>query len=106
MSPPRKGPSVQKRIVHQCRDSQGLAVIGWSVFCPGCKEIHHVNTTWTFNGDLDRPTFSPSLLVNGDTRYFNPAVPRCHSFVRDGQIEFLSDCTHEMAGQMIALQPF
>lgn len=28
---------------------------------------------------------------------------RCHSFVRDGKIEFLGDCTHEMAGTTIEL---
>lgn len=27
----------------------------------------------------------------------------CHSFVRDGQIEFLSDCTHALAGKTVSL---
>ncbi|MGC4033677.1 MAG: hypothetical protein QM754_18485 [Tepidisphaeraceae bacterium] len=31
---------------------------------------------------------------------------RCHSFVRDGQIEFLGDCTHELAGKTVPLEPF
>lgn len=30
-----------------------------------------------------------------------PAV--CHSFIRDGQIQFLSDCTHALAGQTVPL---
>lgn len=29
----------------------------------------------------------------------------CHSFVRDGRIEFLGDCTHELAGKSVALEP-
>ncbi len=29
--------------------------------------------------------------------------PLCHSFVRDGRIEFLGDCTHKLAGQTIEL---
>lgn len=32
---------------------------------------------------------------------FPPHV--CHSFVRDGRIEFLSDCTHALAGQTVEL---
>jgi hypothetical protein len=33
----------------------------------------------------------------------NPPSPLCHSFVRDGRIEFLSDCTHSLAGQTVEL---
>lgn len=89
--------------------------------CPGCEDNHQISVgTWTFNGDLDRPTFSPSVLVGGvqwDTDlypYFqsrtdrHPGVPVggrivCHSFVTDGQIRFLGDCTHDLAGQTVDL---
>jgi len=27
----------------------------------------------------------------------------CHSFIRDGQIEFCSDSTHELAGKTVRL---
>ena len=27
----------------------------------------------------------------------------CHSFVTDGKIQFLGDCTHELAGQTVEL---
>jgi hypothetical protein len=102
--------------------------------CPGCKEMHHVRTclpglrgsidgpSWQFNGDYDRPTFSPSVLVRGhaverdDTGRWtgewlrdgagNPISTVCHSFVRDGQIQFLGDCTHPLAGQTVPLQSF
>src|SRR5436309_254590 len=30
----------------------------------------------------------------------------CHSFVRDGLIEFLGDCTHPLAGRTVPLEPF
>lgn len=70
--------------------------------CPGCKLSHSFEVPyWSWNGSFDKPTFEPSLLVNG----FDPAT-RCHSFVRDGQIEFLSDCHHELAGQTVELPPF
>jgi hypothetical protein len=32
-------------------------------------------------------------------------TPRCHSFVVEGQMQFLSDCTHEMAGQIVPIPP-
>ena len=76
--------------------------------CPGCKCHHGVWTTnknnnsaiWQFNGDLEKPTVSPSILV---TTTWKGEKKICHSFVRDGKIEFLSDCTHELAGQTVEL---
>lgn len=68
-------------------------------YCPACKELHTVNPKgWNFNGDYDKPTFSPSILVTwGDDR-------RCHSFIKDGEIQYLSDSTHELAGQTVDLE--
>ncbi len=85
--------------------------------CPGCVDFHQVRVgTWTFNGDLDLPTFTPSVLVRGKQLqqgdgFFNPAHNRvlpggeivCHSFVTDGRIQFLGDCTHALAGQTVDL---
>lgn len=77
---------------------------GHLVECPACGFGHlfEVNR-WTFNGDEERPTFSPSMLVHPNPNA-NPPSPLCHSFVRDGRIEFLSDCTHALAGQTVDLQ--
>lgn len=40
---------------------------GLLFWCPGCKESHYVTTdgggAWTWDGDADRPTFRPSVLV-------------------------------------------
>lgn len=69
--------------------------------CPGCENAHPFevgDNGWTWNGSMEKPTFFPSLLVNAGT----PEL-RCHSFVRDGQIEFLSDCFHALAGKTVAL---
>ena len=76
---------------------------GWLVECPGCGNLHRFDARWTFNNDLDKPTFTPSLLVNGNMQYHNPAMPRCHSFVTDGKIQFLGDCTHFLAGKTVEL---
>jgi len=70
----------------------------WLIFCPACKHGHAMNDRWTFNGDFEKPTFNPSLLVEGEIR--------CHSFVRDGKIQYLSDCTHALAGQTVELEEF
>jgi hypothetical protein len=68
-------------------------------FCPGCQSGHTFNSTWTYNGDGDNPTVSPSILVTGGAA---PAY-RCHSFIRNGKIEFLADCSHPLAGRTVDL---
>lgn len=73
----------------------------WTFYCPGCKKGHTINNTWDFDGNYEAPTFSPSVLTYGSPW----EERRCHSFVRSGHIEFLSDCTHELAGQTVALPP-
>lgn len=85
-------------------------------YCEGCKVHHAVNGTWSFNGDYDKPTFHPSVLVNGvipitDDEYdrimggekIEPMRFICHSFVENGRIQYLNDCTHELAGQTVDL---
>ena len=51
---------------------------------------------WSWNGDIDKPTLKPSIK----TKYNNII---CHSFVNDGIIEFLNDCTHEMKDRKLPL---
>lgn len=74
--------------------------------CPGCGQLHAIPTTgpraWEFNGDLARPTFAPSILVRWTSGPEHQAGV-CHSFVRDGQIQFLGDCTHTLAGKTVPL---
>ena len=51
---------------------------------------------WTFNGNMDAPTFAPSMVVPGDQ-----STPYEHFFVRSGKIEYLQDCAHTMAGMTV-----
>lgn len=99
--------------------ARGRRVHFW---CPGCDKAHGVvvETTdgWGFNGDLERPTFTPSVKVTGvqwdpTSEFHRPthAVPPggttvCHSYVREGRIEFLADSTHALAGQTVDLPPW
>ena len=83
---------------------------GWKqcwFYCEGCKG-HHAFTVvvpsdervipWRWNNDINKPTFSPSLLVNKDY-----PETRCHSFVTDGKIQYLGDCFHELKNQTMEL---
>lgn len=95
--------------------------------CPGCGTVHRIQhgagdgPRWGWNGDAERPTFTPSILVRWDQweppattpeicekikrgEIRQTAVPKvCHSFVTDGQIQFLGDCTHALAGQTVPI---
>lgn len=115
------------------RTAEGGKLLFW---CPGCCEAHQVQVgggpgpRWGFNGDYDRPTFTPSINVTGvslnmtddelDRVFAEFKMPEdrerlladrryrtvCHSFVREGQIQFLGDCTHALAGQTVPLRDF
>lgn len=76
-------------------------------YCPGCKYSHSFRVApgaWGFNGDLDKPTVEGSILVNADLSKASPGSLRCHSFIKDGMIQFLDDCTHELKGQTVSLE--
>jgi len=103
-------------------------------WCPGCDEAHQIATgdgpgaRWGWNGNAERPTFTPSVLVRTGhhadgtnpadcfickERRENPGEDLrgfkcylCHSFVVDGQMQMLSDCTHALAGQTVPIPPW
>lgn len=82
---------------------------GLSFMCPGCNDVHCIPTKphprgWSFNGDFARPTIVPSIHVHPSKNEDGTIViPRCHSYVRDGRIQFLGDCDHALAGQTVDL---
>lgn len=97
------------------RSLEGSGMLFW---CPGCDRAHQVRVgdgpgpRWTWNGSADRPTFAPSVLVTWQEPSDDPSLASdsahdvkrvCHSYVTDGQITFLGDCTHALAGQTVAL---
>ena len=111
------------------RNVQGPAVAFW---CAGCRQAHTIGVGpggWTWNGDVEKPVFSPSILVTGraftaagqaafdawhaaglpkPAPAFEAADTRCHSFVgcngaQPGEIVYLSDCTHDLAGRTVPM---
>lgn len=110
-------------------------------WCPGCKCGHGVWTshpngvtgaTWTFNGDMAKPTFTPSVKIVGvkknppvdpstgdfkrgaDGEYLKDASGRlegaepyvCHLVVTDGVLNFCGDCTHDFNGKSVPMEDF
>lgn len=70
-------------------------------WCGGCGYMHHVDPLrWEFNGDMVRPTVNPSLLLHPGKEH-----PRCHLFIRDGHLQYLNDCGHELAGKTVKMTP-
>lgn len=111
------------------RSVEGGGLMFW---CPGCNGAHMVTVgdgpgpRWGYNGDPAKPSFTPSILIqtghyvpgqeggqcycNWDRRdqddFADLKCSVCHSFVTDGRIQFLGDCTHHLAGQTVDLPPF
>ena len=98
---------------HSHNDPDARVVGTLSALCPACGFEHSFRVdlvvhdkwddAWSFNGDYERPTFSPSMLSNKGR--VDAHKPLCHSFLRDGVWQFLGDCTHAMAWQNVPMIP-
>ena len=93
------------------RSAEGGILMFW---CPGCDSAHGLRVrvpanengpaSWEFNGNYDRPTFRPSILVTmPDPNRPGVNLEVCHSYVTDGRIQFLGDCSHQYAGATLDL---
>lgn len=89
--------------------------------CPACGNSHWYSVctngrglSWTFNGNMEAPTFSPSLKMTGtqpitDEEHatimaggkITPRPHCCHLHMIDGKIHYCGDCTHAMAGKVV-----
>lgn len=90
---------------------------GFGHWCPGCDSGHEIDTEepnssgakWSFNGDMERPTFSPSINMKINTpdmgAHYQPDIAStvCHYFITDGNIQFCGDSTHALAGKTVPL---
>lgn len=122
---------IKLRQINGTGDWAGMVTVRFK--CPGCGDSHDIpvrnapgksGPIWTWNQSMEKPTFSPSVLATsghhvggkniGDCwcdytkRHPDEDKPnftcyRCHSYVKDGYIQFLGDCTHKLAGQTVEL---
>lgn len=88
-------------------------------WCPACQEMHPLpDQGWTFNGNLQAPTFTPSFRHTGKQRVVaggkwtgewrrgpdGKALDWvCHYIITDGVAAFCPDCTHDKKGQKIPM---
>ena len=98
-------------------------------YCPGCECSHMVDPKrWAV--DMENDTIHPSVLIHenwtmpddwdpetapkdSDDNFITQGngkilgaikTPRCHSFVRNGKIQYLNDCTHALAGKTVDME--
>ncbi len=112
--------------LHKMRDGH------YAFHCPGCECAHAVAVNgsrmdngagWQWNGSLNSPTLAPSIRCQTETfselgkRQYDDWLnsgdvppPKfdsqhfvCHIFVREGMIQFLTDCTHKLAGKTVPI---
>ena len=68
--------------------------------------MHPLPDSWTFNGNLDKPTFAPSFKHSGhhfEKRSDNSVAFVCHYVLTDGILNFCTDSTHGLAGKSVPL---
>lgn len=89
-------------------------------WCPACEEMHPLPDSWTFDGNVNKPTFAPSFKhtglrtvnVNGRwtgewVRDLDTGLPidgTCHYIITNGMIQFCSDSWHKRS-DIIAMPP-
>lgn len=84
---------------------------GYCHWCPACESIHIYTTNnpqpngarWQFNGNVERPSFTPSMKITWGIYTPGDVEECCHYFLTDGKINYCPDCTHKLAGQSVDL---
>jgi hypothetical protein len=94
------------------------ATTGFMHWCEACEEMHILPDGWTFDGNLESPTFQPSFKHSGVQRVFvdgewtgewkrdadgKPIPYVCHYILTGGVLNYCGDCTHAMAGKSVPL---
>lgn len=94
----------------------GKKLGGFQYWCLGCKSEHYVRCfgpetkgpRWKFNGDWESPSFTPSVLYLHEhpaDKEGGPStkVTDCHHYVTNGQIRYLNDSRHALAGKTVRM---
>lgn len=95
------------------------AMNGYTHWCPGCGETHVIPDRWTFDGNVELPTFSPSVKIAGKQCVIDELGEWtgewkrgpdgkaldlcCHYILTAGILNYCGDCTHALVGQKVPL---
>lgn len=92
----------------------------YEFWCPGCEDHHHIRTEeaptwgrdlttkepyqvcWRFNGDMDKPTFSPSMKLTTQVGQ-GRAIHVCHVAIHGGMLEYFAATSHGLAKKFIPM---
>ena len=99
------------------RDGDKSYFLFWCPGC-GCGHVYWCGSgfthpqQWTFNGDYEKPSFSPSLRMfvrvtrEDGERLVDTGEQKthCHLFVTDGEIRYCGDNPHKLNGQTVAME--
>lgn len=100
------------------KGAAGMRLAWW---CGACQTHHQVpvdgKNAWTWNGDREKPTLTPSVRVMGtvpltDAQHADVMAGKmvtttpleCHFWLTDGVIHYLGDCSHNLKGQKVPLE--
>ncbi len=108
------------RIMGKVSSTLRRAKGGYLHWCPGCEETHILPDSWKCDGNLEKPTFTPSFKHSMIRRVFiegrwngewvrdtnGHVVPAtCHYVLTAGVLNFCADSTHALAGKAVPLPP-
>lgn len=84
----------------------------YDFYCPACKTHHSFwtkkcpefgyNTIWWFNGDIYKPTVTPSIKVSV---HRGKQIYVCHMSIENGIIKYYGDCTHNYKNKSVGMLP-
>ncbi len=103
-----------RKLVRREFKSDSKPFVAFFVYCPACVRAHRFITengadpreVWHFDGNLEYPTFSPSLQVESGPLKPGGRDEICHSYLTCGVWDFRPDSTHAMAGQKVPMIAF
>lgn len=81
---------------------------GWRHWCPSCEQNHVLpyreKDGWTFDGNMEAPTFTPSFKHTwtewqGDAATGRRGKRVCHYVLTAGVLFFCDDSTHALRGK-------
>ncbi len=68
-------------------------------YCPACHTYH----TFVYKSKIVLDEFKPTLIRSIKIKDENGII-KCHLNIKDGNIEYLDDCTHDWKGLIVPMR--